>query len=129
MIKMKKILVVEDDVLLSLVLCRFLKRLGFEVTSESHGDNALEKILTGTYHLIIMDIRIKGKRDGIEIMVQAKKTSAVPVIYVTGNSEKATRERAEKTNIKDFLIKPISMDELGNSVKKIMAEETLLTSA
>lgn len=120
---MKRILIVEDDLLLSLVVSRFLKSRGYETVTETNCQGALEKIKSQHFDLVIMDIRIKGCLDGVEVMVEAKRYSDVRVIYLTGNSELSTRERAAQTNIVCFLVKPVVLEELDVLIKEEFRKE------
>jgi CheY-like chemotaxis protein len=65
-----------------------------------------------------MDISLEGEIDGIEAMLEIRKFSDVPVIYITGNSDPYHVERAEKTNYLDYLTKPIEYDDLKKSIGK-----------
>jgi CheY-like chemotaxis protein len=63
-----------------------------------------------------MDIRIEGDIDGIETAVLINEISKIPIVYTSGNSDKKTTERAEKTNMLSFLIKPINKQDLINLI-------------
>jgi CheY-like chemotaxis protein len=117
---MKKILVVEDDHILSLVQVKFIQKMGFEVVgSVTNGPDAVEAVRTLLPDLVIMDVRIDGEMDGVQAMLEIQKFSDVPVIYSTGNSESAIMERAKETNIKGFFVKPINYNELETMIRSI----------
>jgi DNA-binding NarL/FixJ family response regulator len=63
-----------------------------------------------------MDIKIIGDIDGIETMHQIRKFSSVPVIYITGNSDPVTKQKAFETDPAGYIIKPIEMDTLRNAI-------------
>lgn len=109
---MKKILIVEDEYIIALVQVKFFQKKGFEVLSVGSGKAAIEAVKKFSPDLIIMDIRIEGDMDGIEAMIEIEKFASIPVIYCTGNSEEAIIDRARKTNMKGFLVKPINNNEL-----------------
>ena len=71
--------------------------------------------------LILMDIMLEGEIDGIDAMEQIRGTSDVDVIYVTGNSDNSTIERAQKTNYVEYLVKPIVFDQLKQAIGKVHA--------
>jgi CheY-like chemotaxis protein len=109
----KKILIVEDDMILSMVSRRYVELLGHQVVqSVRNGLAAIEAAKNHKPDIILMDIRIDGVMDGIEAMEEIRKFSNAGVIYLTGNSEPSTRTRAEQTNMLAFCVKPISMDDL-----------------
>lgn len=117
---MKKVLLVEDDFILAMVHKKYLEKIDCEVIdSVASGEEAIRSALKNFPDFILMDIRLEGSIDGIEAMIEIQKERDIPVIYVTGNSEQATLEKAGKTNMKGFLIKPLHLDELRSIVEKL----------
>jgi len=108
-----RVLIVEDDLIISLVLDRMVSQLGHEVIAKvTTGERALELARDEQPELILMDIRLAGQLDGIETMILIQKDRFIPVIYITGNNDRRNRERAEDTDFIDFLIKPVSIEQL-----------------
>lgn len=116
-----KVLIVEDDKVLSLLLTKMVQRLDLEVLGIcSKGHDAVDKIKTLSPDLILMDIMLEDDLDGIEAMKQIRSESNdTPVIFITGNSDPYNRERAESTDFLDYLIKPVSYEELQSSINKL----------
>ncbi len=115
----KKVLIVEDDLILSLLYENYMDKLGFETEGELvYGKTAIEVARDVNPDLILMDISLEGEMDGIEAMLEIRKFSPVPVIYITGNSDKVHQERAKQTDYADYLIKPIEFNELKASLLK-----------
>jgi CheY-like chemotaxis protein len=115
----KRILIVEDDMILSMVNKHYVESLGHQVVQSVR--NGLDAINAAKKHdpdIIIMDIRIEGHMNGIEAMEEIRTFSNADVIYLTGNSEPVTRLRAEKTNMLDFCIKPITFEDLKIAIEK-----------
>lgn len=109
----KKFLIVEDDMILSMVNKKYVELLGHKVVhSVRNGLDAIDAAKKYNPDIILMDIRIEGAMDGIEAMEDIRKFSNAGVIYLTGNSEPATKLRAEQTSMLAFCIKPISIDDL-----------------
>lgn len=120
----KKILIVEDDMILSMVLERMIVKLDYEVIGKKiTGEAAISSALELEPDLILMDIQLKDDTDGIEAMQEIRKTSDVPVIYITGNSDQYNLRRAKETNFVDYLVKPIQMSDLEASIQKVFSEE------
>lgn len=114
----KKILVVEDDLILNLLYESYMEKLGFETTGELvYGKTAVELAKKINPDLILMDIALEGEMDGIQAMHEIRKFSDVPVIYITGNSDPHHKERAKKTGYIDYLIKPIEFEDLKSSIE------------
>lgn len=109
----KRILIVEDDMLLSLVEERLIEKLGHKVVGKAgSGEEAIQKTLDLNPDLVLMDIVLKGDMDGIQAMEKIRESSQVPVIYLSGNSDRFNYERAKKTGFTDYLVKPITGKDL-----------------
>lgn len=119
----KKVLIVEDDMIISMVLERMVLKLRHTVVNKIiTGKGAIEAARLLQPDLILMDIQLKDDIDGIVAMQEIRNTSSVPVIYITGNSDTYNLVRAKKTNFVDYLIKPIQMDDLKDSIDKAFQE-------
>ncbi len=115
-----KVLIVEDDLILTMLNTRFIEILGHEVVKAlKSGEEAVEFAMENDIDIILMDIRLKGKMDGIEAMIEINKTKDIKAIYITGNSDPETRKRAEATNMLDFCVKPLNFEELEVILGKI----------
>ncbi len=115
--KRRNILIVEDEMVISLVLERMVVRQGHNVIAKvASGEEAVEATKKYKPDLILMDIRLDGQLDGIEAMKAINNEIPTPVIFVTGNSDEANKTRAEQVEHLDFLTKPVSYHELSRSV-------------
>jgi CheY-like chemotaxis protein len=116
----KKILLVEDDGVQQVIMERFINKLGHTVLATvSEGTAAVQSALKlKGVDLIIMDIRLSDDVDGIEAMKEIRKQSDVKVIYVTGNTEEHTRERASETKFEAFIEKPVTPEKLEEAIEK-----------
>ncbi len=120
----KKVLIVEDDMLLSLVEERLIKKMGHEVVAKVvTGSEAIEKAKELKPDIILMDIILKGEMDGIEAMEEIRKESDVPVVYLSGNSDRFNYERAKKTGFTDYLVKPITNNDLKQPFINAFSDE------
>lgn len=121
----KKVIIVEDDLILNLLYESYLERLGFQTEGELvYGKTAIETAEKIEPALIVMDISLEGELDGIEAMLEIRKFSDVPVIYITGNSDPYHVERAEETQYLEYLTKPIEFDDLKAAVNSHFALDT-----
>lgn len=108
-----RVLIVEDDMLLSMVEERLIKRLGYDVVGKvAKGSEAIKKEEELNPDIIVMDISLKGDLDGIETMQAIRQKSEVPVIYLSGSGDRYSLERAKKTGFADFLTKPVTGGDL-----------------
>jgi len=119
------VIIVEDDLILNLLYESYLERLGFQTEGELvYGKTAIEAAKSLRPDLIIMDISLEGEIDGIDAMLEIRKFSDVPVIYITGNSDPYHVERAKETDYLDYLTKPIEFDDLKQSIEKYFSSLT-----
>ncbi|RNC85383.1 MAG: response regulator [Balneola sp.] len=116
-----KVLVVEDDKVLSLLLSKMVEKMGLSVIGTAvAGHEAITKAKELIPDLILMDIMLEDDIDGIDAMRQLRKEKiGIPVIFITGNSDVYNRERAKETNYTDYLVKPISFDLLKETISKV----------
>jgi two-component system, response regulator PdtaR len=113
------VVIVEDDMLLSLVETRMIEKLGYQVVGTAvSGEDAIEQVEQKNPDIVVMDISLKGKLDGIETMEEIREFSDVPVIYLSGNSDQNSIIRASKTGYIDFLVKPVTPDELTEPLRE-----------
>ncbi|MFN6485272.1 MULTISPECIES: ATP-binding protein [unclassified Nostoc] len=108
-----KVLVVEDEYILAINLQESLESLGYvvlDITDSAEG--AIAKATELRPNLILMDIRLRGEMDGIQAAKQIWHHLQIPVIYVTGHSDKSTVERATLTSPFGYILKPIKEQEL-----------------
>lgn len=118
MTKGSKILIVEDEMVISLEIAATLKRLGYEVAGQAiTGEDALRLVETVDPDLILMDIRLKGEMDGIEAACRVTDLFDLPVIFLTAHSDEATLERAIAVSPSGYLIKPFKDRELYSSIE------------
>jgi len=108
-----KILIVEDDGLVAEDIRQILQKSRYSVTSIStSGQEALIKAKKDSPDLVLMDIVLEGKMDGIETAHKINTQFDIPIIYITAYSEKDTLEAAKLTQPYGYLIKPIDEKEL-----------------
>ncbi|MDZ7715702.1 MAG: response regulator [Balneolaceae bacterium] len=112
----KKILIVEDELIIALTIEKMVQRLGHQVVGTvTSGEQAVNLVLENTPDLILMDIRLQGELDGIETMEEIRKQTNTPVIYITGNTDEQNKNRVKESDYLAFLTKPISIHDLDQS--------------
>jgi CheY-like chemotaxis protein len=115
------VLIVEDDKVLSLLLTKMVERLNYNVVGNlAKGSEAIEKTKELNPDLVLMDIMLEDDIDGIQATLEFQKENTTSkVIYITGNSDTYNRERADLTEYIDYLVKPISLEDLKTSISKV----------
>jgi DNA-binding response OmpR family regulator len=108
---LKQILIVEDERILAISLKMDLEDAGFQnITMVTNCDDAYLAVEEKNPQLVLMDISIQGEKTGIDTAILISGISAVPVIYLTGETDIETRRKAEETpNCKGYLTKPVKM--------------------
>lgn len=103
----KKVLIVEDDAIISNFIQIKLEEVGYQVPARAHnGREAIEMSHKFLPDLILMDVMLEGEIDGIQAVEEITKTIDIPVIYLTASSDENTITRLMKTEPHGFLIKP-----------------------
>lgn len=111
--KKARILVVEDEAIIAMDLEDNLRNLGYEVIAVvDKGEKAIQKAGEEKPDLIIMDIRIKGDKDGIKTAEIIRKTLEIPVIFATAYLDEDRIERAKITMPFGYVLKPIQEKDL-----------------
>jgi YesN/AraC family two-component response regulator len=114
----EKIMIIEDDILLLLVEERLIKRLGYEVIgTASEGTLALEKIKNLQPDILLIDINIKGNKNGLDIVEHLNKEGIeIPVIFLSGESDRQLINKARELGCVDYLMKPVTTTQLEVSL-------------
>lgn len=117
-----KILIVEDDMILSMVLKRMIKMMNNSIIAETAttGKGAIETAADFLPDLILVDIKLQDDIDGIEVVNRIREKSPVPVIYITGNSDQYYRDRAKETGYVKYMVKPIQMKDLERAITEVV---------
>jgi signal transduction histidine kinase/CheY-like chemotaxis protein len=106
------ILVVEDEHLVALDIQRGLERMGHRVTVAYTGELAEDLAMAHPFDLVLMDIKLRGKVDGIDAAKHIRDACDVPVIYLTAYADNPTLARARMTEPYGYVLKPFQEKEL-----------------
>jgi response regulator RpfG family c-di-GMP phosphodiesterase len=114
----QSIMVVEDEWVVSNQICSDLKDFGYTVCgTASTGDEAIRKAEAERPDLILMDIILKGKMDGIEAADRITSQYDIPVIYLTAYTNHEYIERAKQTTPFGYMVKPFIKNELHTNIE------------
>lgn len=113
----KRILVVEDEGIVAMELKSELEAMGYDADTCGSGEEALENIEPSMPDLIVMDIRLPGKMDGVETADRIRKNHDIPLIYLTAYTDESTLEKAKATAPYSYLLKPIDAKELHIAIE------------
>lgn len=113
-----RILVVEDESIVAMDIQHRLRKLGYAVVRVApSGEEALAAARELTPDLVLMDIMLDGRMDGIETAAAIRETQDVPIIYLTAYADEKTLARAKITEPFGYIIKPFEDREIHSSIE------------
>jgi PAS domain S-box-containing protein len=114
----KKILIVEDEIVTAMDIEDTLTRHGYEIAgTATNGADAIRIAKEIQPDLILMDIRIEGQIDGVEVANEIGLFYEIPIIFLTAYSDDLTISRVIKTKSFSFLLKPFNERELSSNIE------------
>ncbi|MEK5379320.1 response regulator transcription factor [Niallia sp. FSL W8-0635] len=116
---MKKILIVEDELAISMVLGAYLENAGYDVDYAYNGDEALQKLKDETPALILLDIMMPYL-DGWGVLSYIREKSACPVIMLTALSDTEQKLKGFENGADDYITKPFVGEEVIARVQAVL---------
>ena len=124
---MKRILIVDDEINIGILLSKFLIRNGFEVSTSTSGGVAMELLAKDNYNLVLCDFRLEDT-DGREMLRKIKAAyPATGVIIITGYSDIKLAVELIKMGAYDYITKPLYPDEILNTINKALETQEVLS--
>jgi DNA-binding LytR/AlgR family response regulator len=136
---MVKILLVEDELIIAEDMSMLLTDMGYEVLETAMDyEEALEILSEETPDLILLDVNLGGKKDGIDLAKEINEQYGIPFIFTTSYSDGPTIERANEVNPINYLVKPFKKEQLftaiemallkiaGNKIEKTALDDGLI---
>lgn len=118
---MSKILVVDDEEKVCWAFEQFFKEEGHTTIIASNAHDAIEKMVSESPELVIMDIKMPGHKDGLDALVEMKKIdSDVYVIIMTAFGTMQTAIKAMQSGAYDYIVKPLDLDQVKIVVEKAL---------
>ena len=116
---MSKILIIEDEEKIARFVELELSHEGYETDKASNGREGLEKIESGGYDLVILDIMLP-ELNGIEVLRRARRTTDVPVILLTARDSVTDKVSGLDMGANDYITKPFAIEELLARIRAIL---------
>jgi len=118
----RRILVVEDEEEVQVLVARLLSSVGHEVDTASDGEEALRKLETHRPDLIVLDLIMPGV-DGWEVLRRVRAlTQAPPVVILTGRGDYATFARGVREGAAAYVVKPFHFHELVATCQRVLLD-------
>ncbi len=119
-IEKKQILIVDDEPDFCKVTAFRLKKLGYDVLTATDGQQAIDIIEEYKPDLVLMDIKLVGESDGIEVSRQISIHWQIPVVYLTAHTDDKTFNRAKETEPFGYAVKPVDYTELKATIEIVL---------
>ena len=117
---MGTVLVVDDEPMVRDVVTRYLERDGHRVVTAVDGESARGLIERETLSIVLLDVMLPGRTDGLELCRWIRSTSDLPVILLTARVEETDRIVGLELGADDYVTKPFSPRELATRVKTVL---------
>src|SRR5438093_4252678 len=115
-----RVLIVDDEKAMLLALKGLLGKEGYQVETAASGEEALRRIETGSFHLVITDLSMDGT-NGMQVLEHARAVDPdLAVIMITAHGSEKIAVQAMKLGAADYLPKPFDNDELRVVVRRVM---------
>ncbi len=116
---MKNLLLIDDDKELVSLLAEFLSLENFNIDTAFDGEEGLQKALTGTYDLILLDVMMP-RMNGFEMLKLLRQKSEIPVLMLTAKGDEIDKVLGLEMGADDYLAKPFSERELLARIRAIL---------
>ena len=123
-----RILVVDDENTIRLVLAKYLRTRGFDVSTAESGDAALEALANGgKFDLMLCDVRMPGL-SGVELVPAALEIDpGLGIVMLSAVNDAPTATEAMAQGVLDYLTKPIELKDLYDAVQRALHKKMLVT--
>ena len=125
------VLVVDDNEVNLLVAQRMLEQLGYEVATLSSGEEAIEANATNDYTAILIDSQMPGMSGNEATRIIREREGEkrhTPIIALTANAMIEDREKAFAAGVDDYLSKPVFVDELAETLRRVLSGSVEVTN-
>jgi len=120
-----RVFIVEDQIIVAEDLAQRLEKNGFEVTGiASSGHDAIEGIRNTYPDLILMDVRIQGELNGIEVAIIIQSATRIPIVFLTG-FEKSAFNYLKVVDDFVYVNKPFSEEVLLSAINRALAKRSM----
>lgn len=116
---MEKILIADDNVMITKILSEFAKKEGFDPVVVYDGEAAVEQFRRENFAVLLLDVMMP-KKDGFEVCREIRRSSNVPVIMVTARGEDFERIMGLDIGADDYIVKPFSGGEVMARVRAVL---------
>lgn len=121
---MKKILIIEDEAIISFGYRLQLEQMGFEVTGSAASSAEAEKLLEQSRpDAIMMDVFLKGEKTGLDLAREIRAKDNLPIVFLTASNKPEIVDGIRELGGCHYLLKPVDPDGLNQVLHRIMRGE------
>ena len=121
MLEGRSVLVVEDEFLIAEMLSDMVSDMGMVVCGFADtADNAVMVAAETQPDVVLMDVRLKGRKDGVDAALEIYAAKACPIVFITGSREPATVQRIKNDHPAALLFKPLNRSALQLVLEKVL---------
>lgn len=117
-----KIMIVENEDVIAMNMNSVLSNMGYEICElVKSGEDAIKNAEKERPDVVLMDIMLDGKINGIIAAIEIHYRYGIPIIFVTGCIEEGTRELATEAEPIEYLVKPVKLEDLRLAIEKAIS--------
>ena len=118
-----KLLIVDDEEDLTRILKDYFEMKGFSVSLAATGDEAIALLKQEKPDIVLLDLLLKGKLDGVDVLRSAKVNSpGSKVIMLTGSDTVAKEKEIKSIGVNRYLHKPVTVNKLSDTIAEVLRE-------
>jgi len=119
------VLIVDDEFIIALGLSMLVELMGMEVcATAATADEAVALAQRHRPAVVLMDVRLQGSKDGVDVALAIHETVGSKIIFLTGSREPETKARIAIGHPSDVLFKPVSDMQLQAAIEKALGKRT-----
>jgi CheY-like chemotaxis protein len=119
-----RILIAEDQLLITLHLCRKLEDFGYMVLEPvATGEEAIQSALAKHPDIVVMEINLAGEMDGFQAAAEIHRRVKIPILFLTGYSDNQTIERAKEFHPAMLVNKPVAVEKLIEAIRQMTVSQ------
>ncbi len=121
-----RILIADDDPALLEAVQSYLESEGYEVGSALDGNRALDMGANGEFDLLVLDVHmpVYGGAEVLQMLRKRLLSHPLKVIALTADARWAVRDEMQRDGVDAFLVKPVSLAQLGREVTRLLAAQS-----
>ena len=116
---MDKILIADDNLQITRILCEFAKKEGYEPVVAHDGNETIQRFQQEHFEMVLLDVMMP-KKDGFEVCREIRKVSNIPIIMITARGEDFERIMGLDIGADDYIVKPFSGEEVMARVRAVL---------